>query len=195
MEMVKQDNRRQLSARVEQLEQEVSELRRMLSDKQEQEHAMLQVLMRVEQDQKVTEDARRFAEQEAAAERNAAEALKEKYEKVLASLAEMEKRVVMAESMLEATMQYQSGQVKVQPSPRSSNNNFSPAQSNTESLMEVPPRKISLLTKPFGFGWRDKNKGKPANAEESSNGKPVDELPSPVVQETQSNGDQPSDKP
>jgi len=36
----------------------------------------------------------------------------------MASLAEMEKRLVMAESMLEATLQYQSGQMKVQTSPR-----------------------------------------------------------------------------
>ncbi|XP_039167385.1 TBC1 domain family member 10B isoform X2 [Eucalyptus grandis] len=42
MEMVKQDNRLQLSARVEQLEQEVTELRQALADKKEQETAMLQ---------------------------------------------------------------------------------------------------------------------------------------------------------
>lgn len=36
----------------------------------------------------------------------------------MASLAEMEKRVVMAESMLEATLQYESGQVKATSSPR-----------------------------------------------------------------------------
>ncbi|KAK6136208.1 hypothetical protein DH2020_030040 [Rehmannia glutinosa] len=84
MEMVKQDNRRQLSARVEQLEQEVTELKQALADKQEQENAMLQ----------------------------------EKYEEAAAALTEMEKRAVMAESMLEATLQYQSGQNKAQPSPR-----------------------------------------------------------------------------
>lgn len=44
--------------------------------------------------------------------------LQEKLEATTASLAEMEKRVVMAESMLEATLQYQSGQNKAQPSPR-----------------------------------------------------------------------------
>lgn len=44
--------------------------------------------------------------------------MQEKYEEAMASLAEMEKRAVMAESMLEATLQYQSGQVKAQPSPR-----------------------------------------------------------------------------
>ncbi|KAG4109995.1 hypothetical protein ERO13_D13G021600v2 [Gossypium hirsutum] len=43
MEMVKQDNRRQLCARVEQLEQEVGELRKALFEKTEQETAMLQI--------------------------------------------------------------------------------------------------------------------------------------------------------
>ncbi|KAH7667691.1 Ypt/Rab GTPase activating protein [Dioscorea alata] len=117
MEMVKQDNRRALSAKVEQLEEEVSQLRQALSDKQEQEHVMLQVLMRVEQEQKVTEDARIFAEQDAAAQRYASHMLEEKYEEAMASLAEMEKRAVMAETMLEATLQYQSSQVKAQQSP------------------------------------------------------------------------------
>ncbi|XP_010509040.1 PREDICTED: TBC1 domain family member 10B-like isoform X2 [Camelina sativa] len=118
MEMVKQDNRRQLNAKIEQLEQEVTELRRIVSDKREQEAAMIQVLMRMEQEHKVTEDTRRLAEQDAAAQRNAAEALQEKYEEAVAALAEMEERAVMAESMLEATLQYQSGQVKAHPSPR-----------------------------------------------------------------------------
>lgn len=44
--------------------------------------------------------------------------VQDKYEKAMASLAEMEKRVVMAESMLEATLQYESGQVKATSSPR-----------------------------------------------------------------------------
>ncbi|KAH1140694.1 hypothetical protein GLYMA_10G294700v4 [Glycine max] len=118
MEMVRQDNRRQLSAKVEQLDEEVAQLQQALADKQEQETAMLQVLMRVEQEQKVTEDARRFAEQDAAAQRYAAQVLQEKYEEATAALAEMEKRAVMAESMLEATLQYQCGQVKVLQSPR-----------------------------------------------------------------------------
>ncbi|KAG9158834.1 hypothetical protein Leryth_017869 [Lithospermum erythrorhizon] len=162
MEMVKQDNRHQLSARVEQLEGEVAELRQALAGKQEQENAMLQVLMRVEQEQKVTEDARRFAEQEAAAQRSEAQVLQEKYEKTLASVAEMEKRAVMAESMLEATLQYQSGQNKAQPSPRSTQQNFSPVQSVQDPSQDIPVRKISLLSRPFGLGWRDKNKGKAA---------------------------------
>ncbi|XVE69005.1 hypothetical protein DITRI_Ditri09bG0115100 [Diplodiscus trichospermus] len=174
MEMVKQDNRRQLSAKVEQLEQEVAELRKALSEKQEQENAMLQVLMRVEQDQRVTEDARRFAEQDAAAQRYAAQVLQEKYEEAIASLAEMEKRVVMAESMLEATLQYQSGQSKAQPSPRSSHPD-SPVRSNQEPQQEIPARKISLLSRPFGLGWRDRNKGKPSNADGPNDGKPSNE--------------------
>ncbi|XP_072984014.1 uncharacterized protein [Typha latifolia] len=124
MEMTKQDNRHLLSAKVEQLEQEVSELRKALADKQEQEHAMLQILMRVEQEQKATEDARIFAEQEAAAQKYAAHVLQEQYEEVMAALVQMDKRAVMAETMLEATLQYQSGQVKAQQSSPSLNCNI-----------------------------------------------------------------------
>ncbi|KAM7264244.1 hypothetical protein ACFE04_001927 [Oxalis oulophora] len=156
MEMVKQDNRRQLSAKIEQLEQEIADLQRFLADKQEQENAMLQVLMRVEQEQKVTEDARVYAEQDASAQRYAAQVLQEKYEEATNLLAEMEKRAVMAESMLEATLQYQSGQSK--PSPRSPHPNVV-SRSNQESNQEFPARKISLLSYPFA-GWRDRSKGK-----------------------------------
>lgn len=159
MEMVKHDNRRQLSARVEQLEQNIAELKQALDDKQEQENAMLQILMRVEQEQKVTEDARLYAEQDAAAQRNTVQVLQEKYEEVAGSLAEMEKRALMAESMLEATLQYQSGQSKTQSSPRSTQ------QSTHDSSQDIPTRKISLLSRPFGLGWRDKNKGKSAGEE------------------------------
>ncbi|XWS75079.1 hypothetical protein CRYUN_Cryun01aG0054300 [Craigia yunnanensis] len=186
MEMVKQDNRRQLSAKVEQLEQEVVELRKALSEKQEQENAMLQVLMRVEQDQRVTEDARRFAEQDAAAQRYAVQVLQEKYEEAIASIAEMEKRVVMAESMLEATLQYQSGQSKAQPSPRSSHPD-SPARSNQELQQDIPARKISLLSRPFGLGWRDRNKGKPSNADEPNDGKPSNECQNTEIQQKDTN--------
>ncbi|KAL0403449.1 UNVERIFIED_CONTAM: TBC1 domain family member 9B [Sesamum radiatum] len=154
VEMVKQDNRRQLSARVEQLEREVSELRQLLIDKHEQENAMLQILMRVEQEQKVAEDARISAEQDAAAQRYAAQVLQEKYKGTTAALAEMEKRAVMAESMLEATLQYQSGQNKALSSPRS------PQQSNQDPSQETPTRKISLLSRPFGLGWGERNKKK-----------------------------------
>ncbi|XP_061353925.1 uncharacterized protein LOC133298614 [Gastrolobium bilobum] len=156
MEMVKEDNRLELSARVEQLEQEVAELQQALADKKEQEAAMLQVLMRLEQDQKVTEDARRKAEQELAAQKYEVHMLQEKYEKAMASVAEMQKRVVMAESMLEATLQYESGQSKAVSSPR--------AGRVQSPRLENPTRKIGLLG--FGLGWRDRNKGKP-NAEES----------------------------
>ncbi|KAK9291054.1 hypothetical protein L1049_009239 [Liquidambar formosana] len=147
MEMVKQDNRRQLSARIEQLEQEVAELRQALADKNEQETAMLQVLMRVEQEQRLTEDARLCAEQDAAAQRYAVHVLQEKYEKAMASLAQMEKRVVIAESMLEATLQYESGQVKGQSSP------WSVRQGPSQDT-----RKLGLLSRPFGLVWRDRNK-------------------------------------
>ncbi|KAI3799763.1 hypothetical protein L1987_35073 [Smallanthus sonchifolius] len=157
MEMVKEDNRRELSAKVEKLERDVVDLQQTLADKQEQENAMLQVLMRVEQEQKVTEDARRYAEQDAAAQRYATEVLQKKYEGASASLAETEKRAVMAESMLEATLQYQSGQTKAQPSPRSTNQDSSSIRTSQELSQEIPARKISL----FGLGWRDKNKAKP----------------------------------
>ncbi|KAM1141204.1 hypothetical protein ACFX19_041901 [Malus domestica] len=192
MEMVKQDNRRQLSAKVEQLEQEVAELRRALSDKQEQEGVMLQVLMRVEQEQRLTEDARRFSEQDAEAQRYAAQVLQEKYEEAAAALAEMEKRAVMAESMLEATLQYQSGQIKTQ-SPRSVS---SPVQSNQDLTQEIPARRISLLGRPFGLGWRDRNKGKPANSEEPNDGKSTGEGQSPTAeaQVKETNGIKAEDK-
>ncbi|CAI8602679.1 unnamed protein product [Vicia faba] len=152
MEMVKEDNRLELTARVEQLEHEVAVLQQALTDKQEQEAAMLQVLIRLEQDQKVTEDARRRAEQDLAAHKLEVHVLQEKYEKATASIAEMQKRVVMAESMLEATLQYESGQSKAQSSPRA-------------GRVENPSRKIGLLS--FGLGWRDRNKGK-HNTEEST---------------------------
>ncbi|KAL0382640.1 UNVERIFIED_CONTAM: TBC1 domain family member 9B [Sesamum calycinum] len=106
-----------------------------------------QILMRVEQEQKVAEDARISAEQDAAAQRYAAQVLQEKYKGTTAALAEMEKRAVMAESMLEATLQYHSGQNKALSSPRS------PQQSNQDNSQETPTRKISLLSRPFGLGW------------------------------------------
>ncbi|KAK4798665.1 hypothetical protein SAY86_030991 [Trapa natans] len=191
MEMVKQDNRRELSAKVEELEEEVADLRRALSDKQEQENAMLQVLMRVEQEQRVTEDARRFAEQEAAAQRFAARVLQEKYEDASASLAEMEKRAVMAESMLEATLQYQSGQTKALASPRSPCQD-SPGRINREFEPEIPMRKVSLLSRPFRLSWGERNKANPTNASELND---VNESQSPVNEAKELNGTKaPEDK-
>ncbi|KAJ8557094.1 hypothetical protein K7X08_002719 [Anisodus acutangulus] len=84
-----------------------------------------------------------------------------KYEQAMGNLAEMEKRLVMAESFLEATLQYQSGQNKVLPSPRSTQKDSSPVRGNQDSSPEMPARKISLLSRPFGLGWRDKNKVNP----------------------------------
>ncbi|XP_047325829.1 TBC1 domain family member 8B-like [Impatiens glandulifera] len=175
MEMVKQDNRRQLSAKVELLEREVVALRQALVDKQEQENAMLQVLMRVEQEQRVTEDARIYAEQEATSQKYAAQVLQEKYEEVTARLSEMEERVVMAESMLEATLQYQSGQSKALPSPRSMQQETSTIRSSQEF---EPVRKISLLSRPFGLSWRDKTKEK---ATDNAEDLPEGESSSPVI--------------
>ncbi|KAB2604281.1 ecotropic viral integration site 5 protein-like protein [Pyrus ussuriensis x Pyrus communis] len=145
MEIVELDNRRELSARVEQLEQEVAELRQALADKTEQGTAMLKVLMWMEEEQKVTEDARLRAEQEAAAQKSELMCfrvayMQEKYDKAMSSRTEMEKRVKVAESMLEATLQYESGQAKA----------LSPRQGNTT-------KKMGILS--FGLGWRDRNKG------------------------------------
>ncbi|CAM0955122.1 unnamed protein product [Alopecurus aequalis] len=152
MEMVKQDNRRQLSAKAEQFEHELSELKQTLSDKQEQEQAMFQVLMRVEQELKFAEEARISAEQDAAAQRYAANVLQEKYEESMASFAQMENRAVMAETMLEATLQYQSSQHKAfspLPSPR--------ASGQEDPSQEIQPKRINLLG-PFSLSWRDKSK-------------------------------------
>ncbi|XP_042472656.1 TBC1 domain family member 8B-like isoform X1 [Zingiber officinale] len=170
MEMVKQDNRRLLSAKVEQLENEIAELQQALAEKQEQERAMLEILMRVEQEQKVTEDARLFAEQEAAAQRHSAHALQEKYEEAMSLLAQMENRAVMAETMLEATLQYQSSQLKALKSPKTPSSDKSSVPSSLDSSQEIPPRKISLLSRPFVLGWRDKNKSKQNAPEESVDG-------------------------
>ncbi|XP_024983773.1 TBC1 domain family member 8B-like [Cynara cardunculus var. scolymus] len=167
IEMAKQDNRRELSARIEHMEQEVAELQQVLGDKKEQEKAMLEVLMRVEQEQKVTEDARRSAEQDAAAQRYAVSVLEEKYEKAMNSLAQMEKRVVMAESMLEATLQYNSGQVKAlspgQSRPESPKDNNSSSSNNNNS--NTTSKRTGILS--FGLGWRDRNKAKPSHVEPS----------------------------
>ncbi|KAM7255116.1 hypothetical protein ACFE04_020357 [Oxalis oulophora] len=164
IDIAKEDNRLELMARIEELEEEVAGLKQALADKKEQESAMLQVLMRVEQEQKVTEDARRSAEREATGQSYAVRVLEEKYDKAMASVAQMEKKLVMAESMLEATLQYESGQAKAVSSPRPQNTPKK-MEKSLSGYMESPRRKIPLLT--FGLGWRDKNKGKQSTGEES----------------------------
>ncbi|ONL96801.1 Ypt/Rab-GAP domain of gyp1p superfamily protein [Zea mays] len=99
-----------LQDQVEKLETEAYELRKAFSDKQEQEQVMLQILLRMEQEQKVAEDARIAAERDAAEQKHAAHLLQEKYEAAMTALSQMEKRAVMAETMLEATKQYQGRQ-------------------------------------------------------------------------------------
>lgn len=44
--------------------------------------------------------------------------MQEKYEEAMSLLAQMENRAVMAETMLEATLQYQSSQLKALNSPK-----------------------------------------------------------------------------
>lgn len=34
----------------------------------------------------------------------------------------------------------------------------SPVKNNQESTQELPARKVGLLARPFGLGWRDRNK-------------------------------------
>ncbi|KAJ0877047.1 putative Rab-GTPase-TBC domain-containing protein [Helianthus annuus] len=160
MEMAQQDNRLELSAKIERVEQDMSELHQLLADKKEQEKAMLEVLMKVEQEQKITEDARISAERDAAAQRYLVSVLEKKYEEAMTSLAQMEKRVVMAESMLEATLQYNSGQVKAQATPAGNTHPESAKDNNTT-------KRTGILS--FGLGWRDKNKGKQPNDESKTN--------------------------
>jgi hypothetical protein len=65
--------------------------------------------VRMEQEQRVADDARRFAEQDASLQRCIADEAKVMAEKATQELAAMEKRAVMAESMLEATLNSESG--------------------------------------------------------------------------------------
>ncbi|MBA0838277.1 hypothetical protein Goarm_010349 [Gossypium armourianum] len=166
VELVKEDNRRELSAKIEELEQKVADLHQGLADKKEQEAAVHKVMMQLEQEQLITEDARKHAEQDAAKERNAVIVLQvlivpdvlaitdnEKYEKAMASIAVMEDRVAIAESILEATMQSEPGLTKV-PSP-------------PQTQLDSARRKVEGLLS-FGLNWRDKSKGK---SEESTEGK------------------------
>ncbi|KAE8731057.1 Run and tbc1 domain containing 3 [Hibiscus syriacus] len=72
-ELAKEDNRQELNAKlyIEQLVQEVADLHQALAVKKEQEAAVVKVLVHLEQEQKVLEVARRNAEKEAAALREA----------------------------------------------------------------------------------------------------------------------------
>ncbi|KQK22223.1 TBC1 domain family member 2A isoform X3 [Brachypodium distachyon] len=167
MEMVTQDNRRMLSAKVEKLEAEVSELQKIFADKQEQEQAMLQILLRMEQEQKVAEDARVAAERDAAEQKYAAHLLQEKYEAATAALSQMEKRAVMAETMLEATKQYQAGQVKANQTFAPKSPHADLGKTNQDPNQDTPNRKLGLLSR--GLGWLEKSKGK-SNSNETAEG-------------------------
>ncbi|KAG0465127.1 hypothetical protein HPP92_019291 [Vanilla planifolia] len=157
MEMVKQDNRRLLSARVEQLEQEVSELHQALADKQEQEQAMLEKQPLVA----------RPLSASCICLSTLTRCVQEKYEEAMAQFAQMEKRAIMAETMLEATLQYQTSHTKAQQ-PSSPLSPSSRARANQDPQQEIPSRKVSLLSRPFGLVWRDRNKEKPNSPEEPS---------------------------
>ncbi|CAM6049589.1 unnamed protein product [Sphagnum compactum] len=167
MEMVKEDNRHLLSAQVERLEAEVGTLQKALSDKEEQEQVMVQVLVRMEQEQRVADDARRFAEQDASLQR-----LQVMAEKATQELAAMEKRAVMAESMLEATLNSESGVGNT----HSARHGLDPLKGNmTKSIARShssPSSKQSFFGRPFSLSWREKSK---LNIERKDN--PMDELP------------------
>ncbi|VAI07014.1 unnamed protein product [Triticum turgidum subsp. durum] len=168
MEMVTQDNRRTLSATVEKLEAEVSEFRKSFEDKQEQEKAMLEILLRMEQEQKVTEDARIAAERDAAEQKYAAHLIQEKYEAVLIALSQMEKRAVMAETMLEATKQYQAGQVKAIQTFAPKSPHADLGKINQEPNQDTPNKKLGILSR--GLGWLEKSKQGKSNPAETNEG-------------------------
>uniref|UniRef100_A0A0E0CZ06 Rab-GAP TBC domain-containing protein n=1 Tax=Oryza meridionalis TaxID=40149 RepID=A0A0E0CZ06_9ORYZ len=138
MEMVKQDNRHMLSAKV---------------------------LIRMEQEQKVAEDARIAAERDAADKKYAAQLLQEKYDAAMAALRQMEKRAVMAETMLEATKQYQAGQFKANQSFNPSSPRAAPqsGKPNQDPNQDAPNRRLGLLSR--GLGWLEKSKGKSSSTE------------------------------
>ncbi|EMS68687.1 TBC1 domain family member 9B [Triticum urartu] len=154
-------------SQVENLEAEVSEFRRTFEDKQEQEKAMLEILLRMEQEQKVTEDARIAAERDAAEQKYAAHLIQEKYEAVLIALSQMEKRAVMAETMLEATKQYQAGQVKAVQTFAPKSPHADLGKINQEPNQDTPNKKVGLLSR--GLGWLEKSKGK-SNPTETNEG-------------------------
>ncbi|PIA32045.1 hypothetical protein AQUCO_04600013v1 [Aquilegia coerulea] len=94
--------------------------------------------------------------------------MQKKYEETMALVAQMEERLVMAESTLEATLQYQSSQVKAQQSPRFLHRESSPALVIREGVQDLPTRKGSLLSRSFGLTWGEKKKGKVDTSEEST---------------------------
>ena len=63
----------------------------------------------------------------------------EKYEATMTALSQMEKRAVMAETMLEATKQYQAGQVKAVQT-------FAPRYISVTSLNFHPPNISSVFS-------------------------------------------------
>ncbi|KAH7306596.1 hypothetical protein KP509_22G021200 [Ceratopteris richardii] len=103
MEVVKMDNRRLLSAKVETLEAEAADLRRNVTEKDEQNQAMKQVMLRMEEELKVTQEARMVAEEDAAKQRTAVDELQFKFDRIMNSIKELESRAVKAESLLEAS--------------------------------------------------------------------------------------------
>ncbi|KAG6551670.1 hypothetical protein Mapa_006757 [Marchantia paleacea] len=195
VEMVQQDNRLFLAAKVEKLEAEVTDLRTevaelksTLAQKEEHEASLVQVLVRMEQEQRIADDARRFAEQDSAAQKLAAEMIEAKYEASLEAMKEMEKRAVMAETILEATLSYQAlgnnsphgsfrrssmDPLLVRPpespvgspiveSSMSKNVYNATNGSIREEHLDEKASKQGIFSRPFALSWRDRSKSKTA---------------------------------
>ncbi|CAK9868297.1 unnamed protein product [Sphagnum jensenii] len=170
-EMVKEDNCHVLSAKVEKLEAQVARLQKALSDKEEQEQVMVQVLVRMEQEQRVADDARRFAEQDAAAQHQITEEAKEMAEKATQELAAMEKRAVMAESMLEATINSEACTGNAYVARRGKVEGAGGVAGDVSDDSSAGMHIQSFFGRPFSLSWGEKSK---LNVETKSD--PMDNL-------------------
>eukprot|EP00850_Spirogloea_muscicola_P011670 SM000073S21446 [mRNA] locus=s73:319050:324962:- [translate_table: standard] len=102
LEFAASDNRLALSAQVENLEKEVEHLTGRLSAREEQLEAATKRVDALEGELETQKELRSVAENDALAQRQVVNILQEKYESALDAQAELQERVLMAESMLHA---------------------------------------------------------------------------------------------
>eukprot|EP00850_Spirogloea_muscicola_P009088 SM000050S17013 [mRNA] locus=s50:398100:404200:+ [translate_table: standard] len=102
LEFAASDNRLALSAQVENLEKEVEHLTGQLSAQEEQLEAATKRVDALEGELETQKELRSVAENDALAQRQVVNILQEKYESALDVQAELQERVLMAESMLHA---------------------------------------------------------------------------------------------
>eukprot|EP00850_Spirogloea_muscicola_P015091 SM000113S24047 [mRNA] locus=s113:135719:141922:- [translate_table: standard] len=102
LEFAASDNRLALSAQVENLEKEVEHLTGRLSAQEEQLEAATKRVDALEGELETQKELRSVAENDALAQRQVVNILQEKYESALDAQAELQERVLMAESMLHA---------------------------------------------------------------------------------------------